>query len=166
MKRKVFLILAMAIVCSLAFSSVLPAVAGSGKNPKVEFVNESPNGVYIVQLLDAPVVAYEGGVAGLRATKPSAGNRVNPNSPDVVKYVAYLDARHAEALNKVGGSKLYDYHYSFNGFAAQLSHEQANKLAADSAVLVVSPDQLQTVDTSNTPTFLGLDAEGHVHPVA
>ena len=162
MKRKVFTILALVMILSMAFSAVVPAIAGQGKNPKVELVGESPNGVYIVQLLDAPVIAYEGEIAGLRATKPSAGNRINPNSPDVVRYVAYLDARHAEALNKVGGSKLYDYHYSFNGFAAQLTHEQANKLAADSAVLVVSPDGLQTVDTSNTPTFLGLDAEGGV----
>ena len=33
-------------------------------------------------------------------------------------------------------------------------------MAATSGVLAVSPDVLQTVDTSSTPTFLGLDAQG------
>ena len=44
------------------------------------------NNAYIVQLLDKPVVAYDGGIAGLKATKPKKGQKIDPNSADVVKY--------------------------------------------------------------------------------
>ena len=38
------------------------------------------------------------------------------------KYVAYLASQHDAALQKVGGAdKLYDYAYSYNGFAAKLT---------------------------------------------
>ncbi|HVF26042.1 MAG TPA: protease inhibitor I9 family protein, partial [Anaerolineales bacterium] len=161
MYRKVFSVLSLVLVLAVAFSAVAPVSA----QPSLKFkgggqVEESPNGVYIVQMINDPVVAYAGGIPGLRATKPARGQKINPLSSDVVRYVAYLDSKHNEALNRVGGQKLYDYRYSFNGFAAKMSLEQANKMAGVDGVLVVSPDELRTVDTSSTPTFLGLDATG------
>ncbi|HEY3474976.1 MAG TPA: S8 family serine peptidase, partial [Anaerolineales bacterium] len=119
-----------------------------------------PNGVYIVQMINDPVVAYQGDVPGYRATKPARGQKINPNSSDVTKYVGYLKGKHDEALRRVGGQKLYDYVYSYNGFAAKMTVEQANKLSFVDGVLLVSPDELQTMDTSSTPSFLGLDAPG------
>jgi hypothetical protein len=74
----------------------------------------------------------------------------------VVKYVGYLVAKHDAALAKAGGStKLYDYTYTYNGFAAKLSAAQAGKLAADSGVVAVTPDELHEMDTSSTPSFSG-----------
>ena len=83
----------------------------------------SENGVYIVQMADAPVVAYDGGVKGLRATKPKKGQKINPNSAAVVKYVEYLTGRHDAAVAKTGGRKLQDYVYSYSGFSAKLTKE-------------------------------------------
>ncbi|MBK6603573.1 MAG: hypothetical protein IPG28_19005 [Betaproteobacteria bacterium] len=60
--------------------------------------------LYIVQMADAPVVAYTGGIAGLRATKPSRGQKIDPNSPQVVRYGDYLTAKHDDALLRVGGA--------------------------------------------------------------
>jgi hypothetical protein len=118
-------------------------------------------GVYIVRLAENPVVAYTGGVAGLKATKPNKGQKIDPNSTDVVRYAAYLDGRHDSLLNGVGGGrKLYGYRYSFNGFAAELTAAQAAKLSATAGVLSVEADQQYEVDTSSTPGFLGLDAPG------
>jgi subtilisin family serine protease len=136
--------------------------AGAAHDPDVaKTTGKGNSGVYIVQMIDDPVVAYQGGIKGLKATKPKNGQKIDPNSPDVINYVAYLDAKHNEALSKVGGgTKLYDYHYSFNGFAAKLSPEQANKLTTVSGVVNVSADEMVTADTSSTPTFLGLDATG------
>jgi subtilisin family serine protease len=123
--------------------------------------SEAENGVYIVQMIDSPVVAYEGGINGLRATAPRNGQKINPFSSDVVNYVAYLNSRHNEALSRVGGgSKLYSYTYSFNGFAAALTFEQANKMAGVEGVLSVTADEMQTMDTSSTPSFLGLTDAG------
>jgi hypothetical protein len=161
MKTKWFSMLSLVLVLAVAFSVVAPVSA----QPDIKFkgngqVEESPNGVYIVQMIDAPVVAYEGGIPGLPATKPNKGQKINPNSANVVKYAGYLNGKHNEALSKAGGKKLYDYVYSFNGFAAQMSLQQANKVASVDGVLLVSPDELQTMDTSSTPSFLGLDASG------
>jgi subtilisin family serine protease len=117
--------------------------------------------VYIVRMSEDPAVAYKGGLPGLRATKPARGQKIDPNDPRVADYVAYVDSRHDAALVRAGGGrKVYDYSYSFNGFAAELTEQQAAKLATDPGVLSVSRDELVDMDTSSTPTFLGLDAPG------
>src|SRR5262245_28188711 len=119
------------------------------------------NNLYIVQMSELPVVSYAGGVQGLRATKPGRGQKIDPNSPDVLAYSAYLNNRHSQVLATVGGSlKVYDYDYTFNGFAAELTQGQADALQKVSGVLAVTKDELQTAATSSTPTFLGLDAPG------
>lgn len=128
-------------------------VKGNGKG--------ASNNVYIVQMLEDPAVAYKGGISGLKATKPNKGQKIDPNSPDVVNYVSYLDSRHDAVLNGVGGGrKLYDFRYSFNGFAAELTDAQAASLKATAGVLAVTKDTLNHADTSSTPDFLGLTAPG------
>jgi subtilisin family serine protease len=132
---------------------VLPAAGTAG--------DQATQG-YIVQMLADPVVAYDGGVAGLKATKPAKGEKIDPTSNEVQKYAGYLNGVHAVALEKAGGGqKLYDYVYSYNGFAAQLTEAQAQSLKSLKGVVAVTPDELQTVDTSSTPAFLGLaNADG------
>ena len=119
------------------------------------------NDVYIVRLAEEPVVAYRGGIKGYPATRPRAGQKVDPNSPQVVNYKSYLESRYDAVLAGAGGGrKLYDYGYVFNGFAAELTAAQAAKLEATPGVLGVVKDHARTLDTSSTPTFLGLDAPG------
>ena len=160
MYRKMFSMFSLVLVLAVVFTAVLPVAAQPSLKSKGGILEESPNGVYIVQMLDNPVVAYNGGINGLKATKPKNGEKIDPNSPAVVNYVAYLDSKHNDAVSRAGGQKLYDYRYSFNGFAAQMSLAEANKIAGMDGVLNVSPDSLQTMDTSSTPTFLGLTAPG------
>ena len=114
---------------------------------------------YIVRMADNPVVAYKGGIPGYKATAPKKGQKIDPLSSDVVKYAGYLDSKHNQALaNAGGGKKLYDYRYSFNGFAADLTPTQAAKLASVEGVLSVTENEYFEVDTASTPSFLGLDA--------
>jgi len=123
--------------------------------------NRRTNNIYVVQMAELPVVSYAGGTNGLPATKPNGRQKIDPLSAAVVQYAAYLDTRHDESLAAVGGGrKIYDYHYTFNGFAAELTEAQAAALGTDAAVLRVTKDDLQFADTSSTPTFLGLDAPG------
>jgi subtilisin family serine protease len=145
------LILAM-VVPTFAQSSDLQAPAGE----------RSQSGVYIVRMSEDPVVAYAGGIPGLRATKPAKGKKINPNSPHVIAYVDYLTAEHDQALAAVGaqGNKLYSYKYSFNGFAAKLTSGQVQALKDQPGVVTVWADELVQADTSTTPDFLGLTAEG------
>jgi subtilisin family serine protease len=119
------------------------------------------NNLYIIQMSEMPVVSYTGGVPGLRGTKPNRGQKIDPNSGDVLAYVGYLNNRHSQALATVGAArKVYDYNYSFNGFAAELTADQAETLKNVSGVLNVTKDTVQTADTASTPTFLGLTAPG------
>lgn len=115
---------------------------------------------YIVRMSEDPVVAYKGNIRGLRATKPRKGQKIDPNSPDVVNYVKYLDERHNAVLSKAGGRKIYDYRYSLNGFTAELTAEQVALLAAADGVVSIERDEANSIDTSTTASFLGLDAPG------
>src|SRR5882672_8398893 len=117
--------------------------------------------LYIVQMAEQPVGSYTGGVAGQPATKPNRGQKMDPLSAAVVRYAGYLDSRHDQALAVVGGArKVYDYHYTFHGFAAELSDAQAAALRSTAGVLNVSKDEEVFADTSSTPSFLGLNAPG------
>ena len=119
------------------------------------------NGVYVVQMKDAPAVVYKGGVAGYKATAPKAGQKIDPFSTDVVRYTGYLKAQHDATLRKVSnGAKLYSYTYTFNGFAAKLTAQEAAALQKQDGVVVVNPDEAMKIDTSFTPQFLGLTAPG------
>jgi subtilisin family serine protease len=115
--------------------------------------------LYIVQMAEQPVISYTGGIAGQPATKANRGQKIDPLSGAVIGYAGYLDQRHDQAIAASGGArKVYDYHYSFNGFAAELSDAQAALLRTTPGVLMVSKDVEQFADTSSTPSFLGLDA--------
>lgn len=157
MNRRLLVVLASLL---LMLTTVAPVVAAPGADATGSKAFTKA-GTYIVQLAEWPVVAYDGSIAGYKATKPAPGSKIDPASTDVVKYVGYLKYRHDALLKSVGASKkLYDYSYSYNGFAAKLTAAQANKLAVAKGVVAVTPDKLHEVDTSSTPTFLGLTDPG------
>ena len=136
-------------------TALILSVSASGAD------NSAATQTYIVQMIENPVVAYEGGVAGLKATKPSKGNKIDPNSPAVQEYVGYLKGSHEKALAKVGGAKkIYDYGITFNGFAAELTDGQAAGLEKVAGVVAVTEDTLLQPTTSTTPNFLGISKPG------
>jgi len=113
--------------------------------------------VYIVRLAEPAVAGYQGGIDGHAPTRPAQGNKLDATQPNVVNYRAHLAARQDAVIKSAGVSKaLRNYGYVFNGFAAQLTDAQAQKLAGTPGVLSVVKDELRTADTSSTPTFLGL----------
>jgi subtilisin family serine protease len=150
---------AFAIAFSLIFSATASAAAST--KGKEGLTKASLKSAYIVQMADKPVVAFDGGSGGLQATRPRMGEKINPNAPEVVRYMAYLIAKQDAALDEVGASKrLYNYGYVFNGFAAELTAEQVEKLAQMPGVLAVTKDEIRRMDTSSTPAFLGLSGSG------
>jgi hypothetical protein len=129
--------------------------------PAGSALSQAAGETYVVQMLEAPAVAYEGGVAGIPATKPGNGKKIDPAADNVQSYRGYLKGTHDKALASVGGSgAVYDYSISFNGFAARLTETQAEALRFQKGVVAVTPDELVSVDTSSTPAFLGLTAKG------
>lgn len=132
--------------------ALLLAVSASGAP------GDTTKRTYIVQMLKDPVASYDGGVAGIPATQPARGEKVDADSPAAQRYTALLQGEHATALAQVGGAeKVYDYSVSFNGFAAELTEAQAAKLEKVPGVVAVSPDEILQLDTSTTPGFIGLD---------
>jgi subtilisin family serine protease len=115
------------------------------------------NNAYIVQMDELPASAYDGRTTGYKATRPAKGQKLDSASPAVANYVAHLASKHDAALARVGNArKLYSYGYVFNGFAAELTEAQAQKLAASKGVVSVTKDELRQMDTSTTTSFLGL----------
>jgi subtilisin family serine protease len=138
------LAVALIVTCGLL---VLPAASGSG---------EADSNVYIVRMVEQPTIGYGGGIAGFAATKPARGAKLDPSDRDVVRYTGYLDSRHNAVLFRVGGQKVYDYRYAFNGFAARMTRSEVKAAKANPGVLTVEKATEVTMDTATTPTFLGL----------
>jgi len=136
-----------ALAVSLAFSAHAQPVA------------RSP---YIVQLVDAPVAAYEGGVAGLSATRPGVGQKLDMTSARVQAYSAYLRTKVNAVTAKVPAAAVYQrYGVVVNGFAAMLSPAELDALRLDRAVKAITADEGMPVDTSYTTSqFLKLGAAG------
>jgi subtilisin family serine protease len=156
-KLRAFFVGALALFC-LGIAPMAAAASEGAAAQQSAHSAKATNRLYIVRLIEEPVVAYTGGIAGYAATKPGQGRKIDPNSPQVLRYAGYLDSRHNDVLSRVGGRKVYDYHYSFNGFAAELTPAQADALRSTAGVVSVEKDVTVEVNTSSTPTFLGLDA--------
>ena len=161
--RPILTLLSTAVITAVAAVSVPTTVSYAGDSaPGIRANNKkSGNGVYVVRMADEPAAAYTGKVRGYAATKPADGEKLDVSRPEVEGYRSYLKSRHDEAVAKVGGRKIYSYGLVFNGFAAELTEKQAQKLASMPGVLAVMKDELRQADTSSTPAFLGLsDRDG------
>ncbi len=118
---------------------------------------------YIVQLADKPAASYTGHVAGLPATKPAPGARIDVGAADVQAYLSYLDTRQAAVAGTVSAAEItHQYNVVFNGFSALLTDEEVRALKKNSGVLSISADSILQLDTSYTPSFLGLDKPGGI----
>jgi len=117
-------------------------------------------GRYIVTFGDEPAATYEGNIKGYARTRPNAGKKLDPTRPEVVKYRARLAKLHDDALTAVGAAKLYDYSVATNGVLTNLSASQATKLARSAGVVRLEKDALRQLDTTYSPEFLGLTAQG------
>lgn len=157
-KKLMSLVSATALTLAGGLAGPPPSIAAPGELEAGAIgKSKQSNSVYIVRMADAPVVAYDGKIAGYSATRPKKGQKIDPDDPNVGKYFEYLSFKHDGALQKVGGAKkLYSYGYVFNGFAAELSDAQAAKLRTMDDVLSVEKDEARQLDTSSTPDFLGL----------
>lgn len=140
-----------------------PAPAGSLGGIITPAVTTFEPGRYIVELADASVATYEGGVQGFAATQPDAGERLNARSKKVQSYSDFLEAEQNDVAAAVGAEIDYSYTLTINAFAAELSTEQAIELSATKGVVSITPDELKHTTTAVPSTdFLGLTGEGGV----
>ncbi|NIK61009.1 S8 family serine peptidase [Kribbella shirazensis] len=163
-RKRPAIVVATALIAACAGVPVLVNAANASQptpTTAVPEVKRSATGSYIVQLDDSPVTEYDGGIAGLAATKVVPGGKLLKTAAPVVDYVRHLAGERDRVLAKVPGvTKLYDYSYTYAGFSAEMSYDDAVKLAKSSGVKSVEPSELQHADTVDTPRFLGLSGRG------
>ncbi len=140
---------------AVAGAVVLTAPASAEPLPYVD-------GSYIVLLDDPALASYTGGVDGLVATKPAAGESVDLTGAAAQAYAAHLAQTQADLLEAVDADATYTYQVAFNGFAAELDGAAATKLAALPGVSAVLPNEVRSLDTVQTPDFLGLTGDDGV----
>lgn len=113
---------------------------------------------YIVQLADAPAATYDGRIAGLPATRPAPGAKLDTRSAQGRAYLAHLAARRAAVLSGIGSVKmLHKYDAVLAGFSAQMTDAQARQLARNGGVKSVTEAEKLKLDTVSTPGFLGIN---------
>nr|WP_120954395.1 S8 family serine peptidase [Arthrobacter oryzae] len=141
----------------LSSIAIAPANAAPAQGSAVAGVaqkNIDPNtfkdGRYIVVLAEKPSATYDGGTAGLSATKPAAGKKLDANRAEVRQYGAHLAQKQAQVAAQQGVKIQRQFTTALNGFSAKLTADQAIKLAKDPAVLVVAPDTENAPDYSST----------------
>ncbi|USX21633.1 S8 family serine peptidase [Oxalobacteraceae bacterium OTU3REALA1] len=122
---------------------------------------ESVRRSYIVQLTDKPAATYTGQVAGLAATMPAQGQRLNVDAAAVQAYINYLDTKQNAVISTINAAEItHKYDVVFNGFAAMLTDDEVRALKKNSGVAAITADSMMQLDTSYTPSFLGLDKPG------
>ncbi|SDP03883.1 PA domain-containing protein [Nakamurella panacisegetis] len=118
------------------------AVGPDGKIPSATY----SAGKYVVVLSKAPIASYTGGTAGIPATKPKTGDKVEVTSASARKYASVLTADQNKIAASVGAQQKQKYTVSLNGFSATLTSAQATKLAHTAGVLAVAKDTLRYAD--------------------
>lgn len=117
------------------------------------------DGRYIVVMKDPAVAGYAGGTKGYAATKAAPGATFREDTAAAQRYASLLRRTHDSIADEVGAEVERSYTVATNGFAAELSAEQALDLATDRRVLAVEKDEQRSPDTWNTPDFLGLSGK-------
>jgi subtilisin family serine protease len=150
------------MVLALTLSLCTPALA---QDRKSEFAQGKVKS-YIVILRWNPILSYTGEIAGYEATKPNRGNKVNPKSAPIRKYVKFLESKHNESLKNAGASadaKVHDFAFTLNGYSAILTRDQADAIKLQKDVVLVLEDKMRHPETDSSPAFLGLTASGSAY---
>ncbi len=119
---------------------------------------------YIVVMEASPAVAYEGGVAGIPATKPGKGKKINPRQRERQALPGSSREeprrRRSRRSARARTTKLNDYSISLNGYSALLHRAQAAASKAARASRWSWRIELQQPTTDSSPAFLGLTGAG------
>ncbi|WP_198147942.1 S8 family serine peptidase [Microbacterium sp. XT11] len=117
---------------------------------------EGTSGHYIVVMKADPLASYTGDVKGLKATKPAEGQQLETQSQESQRYLKHLQTEQKDIAAQVGVTPDATYQVVLNGFSAQLSGEQVDKLRASKDVYGVYPDEIRHPDAQTSTDFLGL----------
>lgn len=132
---------------------------GTSKVPPLRGAIETDDGRIrvIVQLAEPPLALYEGGVVGLRATRPAAtgARKLDVRSGASLAYRGYLAERQQRFLGELsrvapGASVLRRYDVVLNGVSIAVDRDALESIAAMPGVKRIYPDRMnyQSLDAS------------------
>ena len=147
---------------AVAQDSAGPSLVGAAVPARAEQLAERK--VFIVRLKSPSAAEYHAELVKPIAVsaKPGAGEqrvtRLRKSSASIQQHVAKLQNEQQSMLTKAGPGvrEIYSYTYSMNGFAAEMSLAQAQKLKGDDGVLNVWEDEVRPLATTHSPNFLEL----------
>jgi subtilisin family serine protease len=131
-------------------ATAAPAGQDTGAAAATQAGTQFKDGRYIVVLAGAAAAAYDGGTAGLGATKPRNGRKLDTGSPSYKAYDAHLRKQQRDVAAGQGVAPVRQFTAALNGFSAQLTAAQATALSKDSRVLAVAPDVENAPDYTTT----------------
>jgi subtilisin family serine protease len=162
--RAVLLVVALAVVLP---SAVVAATVRPGSGMSAAGVTyqipDSPSGRYAVLLKDAPLAAYDGGVANLRPTDASVtgARKLDVNAASSRLYLDYLSGAQTTAKQAMKATLghnpniVWTYRVALNGFAIEMSRAEAESVAALPQVQRVIADSELHFVTDVGPTWIG-----------
>ena len=122
--------------------------------------------VYIVQLRTPSAAEFHaattakmfGNLGKPTVGQPQSAIAFDKNSAAVQSHIQVLEDEQAGVIAKAGRNiqQIYSYRYSLNGFAAQMSPAQANKIEHMAEVLHVWEDEVRPLTSNYSAEFLGL----------
>ncbi|MGL4474652.1 MAG: S8 family serine peptidase, partial [Shewanella sp.] len=127
---------------------------------------------YIIQLIDAPVALYQGGIAGFEATSPRSQQpnmrsnqrygALNASSPAIKNYRQFLNERQdtvAEEIRSLAPQAEIKrrFNLALNGMTMRLTQEQAAEIAKLSSVKAIARAKKYELFTDVGPKHIGAD---------
>lgn len=147
-----------AVTAVLLAASVAPAASALTIDDLSDL--SLPSGRYVV-VLNQPAAAAE--------AAPDSGDihaastdSFSVTDPEVEQYIAQLEADQIALAESVGAQVDVSYQVALNGFVAELSGTQAAKLAVNSSVFGVYPDEILHTDAVVSSDWLGLPDSGGI----
>ena len=141
-----------------------PGGGSRGGDAVLKLAADGRPATYVVRLEDPAVAAYTGGIDGLAPTSPPDGARIDALSAPVQRYEDYLLTQQAEvtaaAESEIGRSPQIAFRYTqaLNGFATELTVEEARAVAGLPGVAAVTVDEILHLQTDVGPEWIGAPA--------
>jgi len=158
---------AMAIASGTAMANEVVINASKLQATGASTIAQKQTGNYIVQLKGAPAITKAQELGELLPSNQmvaKSGNKYNANTPKMAAYVKSLEARQKKVAGDIGSIKMgHSFKHTFNGFTARLNDKQKALLESHPDVAGVWADEVQKINTANTPAFLGLTGPGGQH---
>ncbi len=159
------LVVAMAqpVVAQPSLTPAAPDTSDGASIAAASTVPESPTGLYIVRLAEPSLATYPGGIPGLAPTSPrvTGAAKLDVASKASTAYLGYLSDRQTsvrEAIERELGRKInvrFSYRNVINGFAVQLTAEEAGRVASLPGVAEVVPDEVRELTTDTSHGLIG-----------